>query len=117
MSSCNDSIQHFNGHRTGVCTQLQRPRKNVGGLLVPLPLIVAGISLYTSYQDSNQSDISSSRSNTPFVTTAFILVFRFILWPIVSVDIFYAIAKDWSILASDPMLWFAMMLMPTGPLR
>lgn len=115
MSSCNDTVQHSNGHRTSVCTRLQRPRKNVGGLLVPLPLIVAGISLYTSYQDSNQSDVSSSRSNTPFVTTAFILVIRFMLWPIVSIGIFYGIAKDSSVLESDPMHLFAMMLMPTGP--
>ncbi|KAF3035315.1 hypothetical protein E8E12_004640 [Didymella heteroderae] len=89
--------------------------KNIGGLFVPLPLIVAGISLYTSYQDSRQGDSSTAKSNTPLATTAFILVVRFIIWPVVSIGIIYAIAKDSNILGSDPMLWFAMMLMPTGP--
>lgn len=89
--------------------------RNIGGLFVPLPLIVAGVSLYTSYQDSKQGDSSTVRSNTPLATTAFILVVRFIIWPVVSIGIIYAIAKDSGLLGSDPMLWFAMMLMPTGP--
>lgn len=89
--------------------------KNIGGLFVPLPLIVAGISLYTSYQDSKHGDSSTTRSNTPLVTTAFILTVRFIVWPVVSIGVIYAIAKDSNILGSEPMLWFAMMLMPTGP--
>jgi predicted permease len=90
--------------------------KNVGSLFVPLPLIVAGISLYTSYQESKQDD--SSRTTIPVATTTFILVVRFILWPIFSIGVIYAIVKGQgtsSILGSDPVLWFAMMLMPTGP--
>ncbi|KAF2832518.1 hypothetical protein CC86DRAFT_401285 [Ophiobolus disseminans] len=90
--------------------------KNVGGLFVPLPLIVAGISLYTSYQESKEGD--QSRTAIPVATTAFILVVRFILWPVVSIGVIYAIVhRDGmnGILGSDPILWFAMMLMPTGP--
>lgn len=89
--------------------------KSIGGLFVPLPLIVAGISLYTSYQDSKQANEGTSRSNTPLATTVFILVVRFIVWPIISIGLIYAIAKHTAMLGSDPMLWFAMMLMPTGP--
>ncbi|KAF3036755.1 hypothetical protein E8E11_002170 [Didymella keratinophila] len=89
--------------------------KNIGGLFVPLPLIVAGISLYTSYQESKHNDSSTARTNTPLATTAFILTVRFIVWPLVSIGVIYAFAKDSSMLGSDPMLWFAMMLMPTGP--
>lgn len=89
--------------------------KNVGGLFVPLPLIVAGISLYTSYQDSKQGNSSGSRNDTPIATTVFILITRFVLWPIGSIGIIYSIAKGSDILGSDPMLWFAMMMMPMGP--
>jgi predicted permease len=90
--------------------------KNVGGLFVPLPLIVAGISLYTSYQESKEGD--SSKTAVPLATTVFILVTRFILWPIFSIGVIYGIvhsAGTRGFLGSDPMLWFAMMLMPTGP--
>jgi predicted permease len=90
--------------------------KNVGGLFVPLPLIVAGISLYTSYQESKEGD--QSRTAVPILTTVFILVVRFVLWPVFSIGIIYAIvsrAGTDGFLGNDPMLWFAMMLMPTGP--
>lgn len=89
--------------------------KNIGGLFVPLPLVVAGISLYTSYQDSKQHNGVAAQAGTPIATTVFILVIRFILWPIISIGTVYAIAKHTSALGSDPMLWFTMMLMPTGP--
>jgi predicted permease len=90
--------------------------KNVGGLFVPLPLIVAGISLYTSYQESKQGD--SSRVAIPLATTIFILAVRFVVWPIFSIGVIYAIVHGQGtsgILGADPMLWFTMMLMPTGP--
>jgi predicted permease len=90
--------------------------KNVGGLFVPLPLIVAGISLYTSYQESKQGD--NSRTTIPLATTIFILVVRFILWPVFSIGVIYGVVHQQGttgILGSDPMLWFTMMLMPTGP--
>jgi predicted permease len=88
--------------------------KNVGGLFVPLPLIVAGISLYTAHQESKQGD--NSRTAIPLATTLFILVVRFVLWPVASIGLIYAIVQRTDgVLGSDPMLWFAMMLMPTGP--
>lgn len=87
-------------------------------MFFPLPLIVAGISLYTSYQDSKQGDESTQRTGTPLATTAFILAVRFILWPVLSIGAIYAVVKHSGkegVLGSDPMLWFAMMLMPTCP--
>ncbi|KAF2201182.1 hypothetical protein GQ43DRAFT_463365 [Delitschia confertaspora ATCC 74209] len=74
--------------------------KNIGSLFVPLPLVVAGISLYTSYQDSKASSPSED--------------VRFVIWPIVSIAVIYGLARE-GFLGEDPMLWFAMMLMPTGP--
>jgi hypothetical protein len=63
--------------------------RNVSGLFVPLPLIVAGISLYTSYQESKEGD--HSRTAIPIATSVFILVVRFILWPIFSIGFIYLI--------------------------
>jgi predicted permease len=88
--------------------------ENIGGLFVPLPLVVAGISLFTSYQDSKQSEGSTERSIIPLATTIFILMVRFVLWPVLSIGTIYIIVRHSSILGSDPMLWFAMMLMPDG---
>jgi nitrate reductase NapE component len=93
--------------------------KNVGGLFVPLPLIVAGISLYTSYQESKQASASSAaKVSIPVATTLFILLVRFVLWPVFSIGVIYLLVKEEGtngVLGNDPMLWFAMMLMPTGP--
>jgi predicted permease len=89
--------------------------KNIGSLFVPLPLIVAGISLYSSYQDQKQASEAAARSTTPLATTLFILLIRFVAWPLISIGIIFAIAKRSSALGSDPMLWFTMMMMPTGP--
>lgn len=92
--------------------------KSLGQLFVPLPLVVAGISLYSSFQDSKSSSGRDQVAQVPWLTTAFILMVRFVLWPILSIGAIYGIVKSEGrdgILGEDPMLWFAMMLMPTGP--
>jgi predicted permease len=87
--------------------------KNIGGLFVPLPVVVAGVSLYTSVATPK----GGSRPNvsTPLLETLFILVIRFVIWPLASIGVVYALAAKTDLLSSDPMLWFTMMLMPTGP--
>jgi auxin efflux carrier family protein len=88
--------------------------KNVGSLFVPLPVIVAGVSLYTSMQRA-KSDDAHGRVGTPWLTTIFVLAMRFVVWPALSIGVIYFLAKETNILSADPMLWFTMMLMPTGP--
>ena len=85
---------------------------NVGILFVPLPLVVAGVSLYLS---TKRVEGANSNGGTPWLTTLFILVIRFALWPVVSISIIYALARNTDIVGTDPMMWFAMMLMPCGP--
>jgi hypothetical protein len=85
---------------------------NIGGLFVPLPVVVAGVSLYTSFMKAKTQD---SNSGIPWLTTAFVLVIRFLIWPVLSIGVVYLLAKNTHLLADDPMLWFTMMLMPTGP--
>ncbi|MBV36827.1 MAG: hypothetical protein CMP47_15465 [Rickettsiales bacterium] len=102
--------------------------QSIGGLFVPLPVVVAGVSLYTAMRDARRADTTTStgggdgraavdaRSKLPYwVTVTFIMVVRFVVWPAVSISVIYALATRTDILGSDPMLWFAMMLMPTGP--
>ena len=89
--------------------------KTIGGLFVPLPVIIAGVSLYTSYQIARaQSAEARQAAKIPWVATTFILVVRFVLWPVISIAIIYALAKR-NVLSDDPMLWFTMGIMPTGP--
>ena len=87
--------------------------KNVGDLFVPLPVVVAGVSLYTSMK---RKTTSSSPAATPWLTTIFILVVRFILWPIISILVIYGIAKKTDLLGDDPMLWFVSILSPRNPM-
>ncbi|KAL5325577.1 hypothetical protein ACEPPN_006705 [Leptodophora sp. 'Broadleaf-Isolate-01'] len=92
--------------------------KNVGGLFVPLPVVVAGVSLYGSMKGTSSVDEGRrgrGREGTPISTTLFVLVVRFVVWPVLSIATIYALAKKTDWLGSDPMLWFTLMLMPTGP--
>jgi len=86
--------------------------KNIGSIFVPLPVIVAGVSLYLSMQKAKGN---GTHGTTPWLTTIFILVIRFVLWPVISIGTIYLLAKKTDLLSEDPMLWFTMMLMPTGP--
>jgi len=87
--------------------------KNIGQLFVPLPVVIAGVSLYMSMHKTTSNE--SRAANTPWLTTIFVLVVRFVLWPIVSIAVIYLLATKTDILGTDPMLWFTLMLMPTGP--
>jgi predicted permease len=98
--------------------------KNVGGLFVPLPVVVAGVSLYTSMKETSTRNASPSQSNpghghfhesTPWLTTSFVLFVRFVVWPAMSIAVIYWLRNGTDVLGTDPMLWFTLMLMPTGP--
>jgi len=78
----------------------------------PLPVVVAGVSLYMSTQKMKSED-PNSRAGTPWLTTLFVLAVRFMVWSVVSIGVVYILAKKTDALGEDPMLWFAMMLMPT----
>ena len=87
--------------------------KNIGGLFVPLPVVVAGVSLYTSVATPKGGNRPNAR--TPLLETIFILVIRFVIWPVASIGFIYTLAAKTDLLSNDPMLWFTLMLMPTGP--
>ena len=82
---------------------------------MPLPVVIAGVSLYTSHQKAKSQDAESRQaSKTPWVATLFILAVRFVLWPVISIAIIYVLSKR-HVLGDDPILWFTLGIMPTGP--
>jgi len=66
-------------------------------------------------QNENRSEASEDRKNLPVGAVAYILVLRFLLWPLASISAIYLLASRTELVGDDPMLWFALMLMPTGP--
>jgi hypothetical protein len=40
---------------------------------------------------------------------------KFFIWPVISITAIYFLASKTKLLSDDPILWFSMMLAPTGP--
>jgi predicted permease len=87
--------------------------RQIGGLFVSLPVVVAGITLFCSTKEAR--DNNESTMKLPLGTTLYILFVRFIAWPAVSISVIYVLATNTTLLSSDPVLWFCLMMMPTGP--
>lgn len=92
---------------------LTKSFKTIGDVFVPLPIVIAGVSLFSSMQGAKMN--KESLKAVPWGTWGYILGVRFILWPVASIGLIYAVASKTSWLGDDPMLWFTLMLMPTGP--
>lgn len=85
--------------------------KNIGTLFVPLPVVIAGTSLYSAYSGTNDKSQAKSRG-LPWGTVLYVMLVRFVVWPAAAIGLVYLLASRTSVLGSDPMLWFTMMLMP-----
>lgn len=86
--------------------------KNIGELFAALQLVVVGAKLSRSLLKMKQGEASGEVEIIPMLIIFFI---RFILWPIVSIGITFLIASKTNLLDDDPILWFVLMMMPTGP--
>lgn len=86
--------------------------KNVGELFAALQVIVVGVKLSQAMRRMKHGEESGA---VPWKPMVFVTVVRFVLWPLISIPLVWAMATRTSWLADDPILWFAMMLMPTGP--
>jgi hypothetical protein len=86
--------------------------KNVGDLFAALQVIVVGIKLSSSLLKWKKGEASGSMPWGPWATVTFV---RFVLWPAISIPLIYAFATKTGVLDDEPILWFAMMLMPVGP--
>lgn len=86
--------------------------KNIGGLFASLQVVVVGAKLSSSLRKMKRGEDSGT---VPWISVIFVTIMRFVFWPAVSIAFIYLIASRTNLLDEDPMLWFAMMLMPTGP--
>ncbi|KAL4923427.1 Auxin Efflux Carrier superfamily [Aspergillus undulatus] len=105
--------------------------KNVGKLFTTLQVFIVGCELGVSFEkmkggndnvdgDRDRDDRGSggrnSRSTNPGVKAVLtIFLIRLVVWPVLSISLIYTLAKKTTLLRSDPVLWFSLMLMPAGP--
>lgn len=86
--------------------------KNVGDLFAALQVIVVGIKLSSSLLKWKKGEASGAM---PWGPWALVTLVRFVLWPAIAIPLVYVFATKTQVLDAEPILWFAMMLMPTGP--
>ncbi|KAH8719260.1 auxin efflux carrier [Phaeosphaeriaceae sp. PMI808] len=87
--------------------------KNIGDLFASTQIIVVGVKLSQSMLHMKRGESGGHVSKSSLATVTFS---RFFIWPLISIPIIWILASKTQLLGADPMLWFAMMLMPTGPL-
>ncbi|KAK7451233.1 hypothetical protein VKT23_012571 [Stygiomarasmius scandens] len=85
---------------------------NVGDLFASLQLVVVGSKLAMSISKMRRGEESG---DVPVAAIVAVFFVRFIFWPIVSIVTVYTIVKNTNLLFNDPILWFTLMIMPTGP--
>ncbi|KAI5782651.1 membrane transport protein-domain-containing protein [Geopyxis carbonaria] len=94
--------------------------KNIGDLFTALQMFVVGSKLNSAFfgddEEDEEEEEDGGDGDTAVGYAAFWSVFavRFVFWGAVSTPLIYALAKR-GVLDSDPILWFAMAMMPVGP--
>lgn len=86
--------------------------QNVGDIFPPMQVVVTGVKLSASLLKMKKGEESGKIPLVPFFL---ITIVRFVVWPAISIGVIYALATRTELLGDDPILWFSMMLMPTGP--
>ncbi|KAK4445503.1 auxin efflux carrier [Podospora aff. communis PSN243] len=86
--------------------------KNLGELFVALQVVVVGAKLAHGLRRMKRGEQSGE---LPPFAVMFVLFVRFVFWPVVSIAVIVLTASKTNLLDKDPVLWFTMMLMPTGP--
>ncbi|KAG9695654.1 membrane transporter, partial [Aureobasidium melanogenum] len=86
--------------------------KNIGDLFASLQVVVVGVKLSQAMLRYKKGEQSGSVPWKPFTI---ITIVRFVIWPLISIPLVWVLASKTNVLSDDPILWFAMMLMPTGP--
>ncbi|KAF1982442.1 hypothetical protein K402DRAFT_195158 [Aulographum hederae CBS 113979] len=86
--------------------------KEIGNIFAAMQTLVVGVKLSQSLRKMKKGEESGS---VPWRCMGFIVAIRFLVWPAISIPIIYVLCAHTSILSDDPILWFSMMMMPTGP--
>ena len=89
--------------------------KNVGDLFAALQIVVVGVKLSKALRAMKAGKGEQESGKVPWAPAVFVEVVRFLLWPLISIPLIWLVATRTTWLSKDPILWFAMMLMPTGP--
>ncbi len=91
---------------------LESALENIGELFPALMVVIVGVKLSTSMLRMKKGDESGT---VPWIPLVLITLVRFVIWPAISIVVIYLLASKTNLLGDDPILWFAMMLAPTGP--
>ncbi|KIX98654.1 uncharacterized protein Z520_05955 [Fonsecaea multimorphosa CBS 102226] len=91
---------------------LTESTKHIGQLFVSLQMVIVGVKLSVSLRREKRHE---DTGYLPWGPVVFAALFRFILWPAISIPLIWVVATKTKLLAKDPMLWFTMMMMPVGP--
>ncbi|KAL9593312.1 MAG: hypothetical protein Q9179_005958, partial [Wetmoreana sp. 5 TL-2023] len=86
--------------------------QNVGNLFAALQVVVVGVKLSKCLRKMKRGEHSGS---IPWLPCVIVLLMRFVIWPCISISVIYLLAIRTNVLPYDPILFFAMMMMPTGP--
>ncbi|KAI1208842.1 auxin efflux carrier [Annulohypoxylon truncatum] len=86
--------------------------KNIGELFVSLQVIVVGVKLSLSLRLMREGE---DTDKLPLGTILCIIFIRFVLWPAISIPLVWALATYTDILPNDPILWWALSMLPAGP--
>ncbi|EXJ93616.1 hypothetical protein A1O1_02008 [Capronia coronata CBS 617.96] len=86
--------------------------KNIGDLFVVLQVVIVGVQLATSLRKLKQGEESGP---VPWVPMVFILAARYLIWPAIGIATIWGFAAKTNVFGNDRMLWFTMMVMPSGP--
>lgn len=96
----------------GLNSWLTASLKNIGQLFVTLQVVVAGVTLSSSLRKMKRGEEGGS---VPWLPAILVLTVRFLFWPAISISVVWTLAAKTSVLGDDPILWFAMCIMPCGP--
>jgi auxin efflux carrier family protein len=86
--------------------------QNLGNLFAALQVVVVGVKLSKCLLRMKKGE---ENGHIPLSVVLTVTAARFLIWPVVSVGVVYYVATRTRLLSDDPILWFSMMLMPTGP--
>lgn len=91
---------------------LTKSVKNVGDLFASLQVVVVGVKLSKAIRALKTGEDDSTIPWGPFFIVSAI---RLVIWPLISVPLFYGLAAKTNWLDDDPILWFSLMIMAAGP--
>jgi predicted permease len=85
---------------------------NVGELFAALQIIVVGVKLSATMRRMKRGEASGT---VPWKSMVFVTIVRFVVFPLMSIPLFWYFAAKTDALGGDPILWFSLMLMAAGP--